>query len=192
MRKILAKTDGRARRLVALAAAVGLLAALTSAGRVRAADKRASPHEQATVTLAGKKVTIEYGRPSKKGRDIFGKTGLVPFGEVWRTGADEATTITCDGNVSIGSLKVPKGTYSLFTIPGEKEWTLVLNKEAKQWGAFKYDQKKDLGRVPLAVSTAGAPVEQFTIALEPQADKKSALLKLSWDTTVASATITAQ
>jgi hypothetical protein len=157
----------------------------SAATTARAADKRASPHEKVSATVAGKKVTIEYGRPYKKGRVLFGKTGIVPDGEVWRTGADEASTLTTEGDLTIGSLKVPKGTYSFFTIPGEKEWTLIVNKEAKQWGSFKYDAKKDLGRTPMTVSSAPTPAEQFTITLEPQADKKSAVLKLAWDTVVA-------
>jgi hypothetical protein len=96
--------------------------------------KRASPHETTSATIGGKKVTIEYGRPYKKNREIFG--GLVPYGEVWRTGADEATVLTTEGDLMIGKLHVPKGTYSLFTVPAKEEWTLVVNKTAKQWGAY--------------------------------------------------------
>ena len=175
------------RKLIRVALCLSVVVA--AAGIVRAADKRASPHEQATIALGGKNITIEYGRPAKKGRDIFG--ALVPWGEVWRTGADEATTITTDTDLVIGTLKVPKGKYSLFIIPTDKakEWPLAINKEAKQWGAFKYDAKKDLGRTMLKIDTAPAAVEQFTIALEAQPDKKTALLKLSWDTTVASVTV---
>ena len=86
---------------------------------------------------------------------------------------------------------MPKGTYALFTVPGEKEWTLVVNKEAKQWGAYKYDAKQDLGRTAMKVSAAAAPVEQLTIAIEPQG-AKAGTLKLSWDKTVATVGITAQ
>jgi hypothetical protein len=144
--------------------------------------ERKSPHEQASATLAGKKVTIDYGRPYKKGRAIFG--GLVPLEKVWRTGADEATVLTTPVDLMIGSLRVPAGSYALFTIPGAKQWTLVVNKVAKQWGAFSYDAKQDLGRVPMTVAAA-ATVEQFTIALAPAGDKKLTLT-LSWDTTTAS------
>lgn len=146
------------------------------------AQGRVSPHEKVTATISGKKVTIEYGRPSMKGRQIFGK--LVPYGEVWRTGADEATTLTTEGDLMIGSLHVPAGTYSLFTIPTEKEWTLVINKQAKQWGAFKYDSKVDLGRAPMKVSR-GPKTEQFTIAIEPRGSNE-ATLKMMWEETVAS------
>jgi hypothetical protein len=162
---------------------------LAAAGVLGAAGGRASPHEQASISLGGKKITIEYGRPSKKGRNIFGE--LVPWGKVWRTGADEATTLTTEADLTIGTIKLPKGAYALFTVPGEKEWTLVVNKEAKQWGAFKYDQKQDLGRTAMQVSQSAVPIEQFTIALEPQAGAANkATLKLSWDKTVASVQIT--
>jgi hypothetical protein len=156
-------------------------------GGLRAQEKRASPHEQASVTLAGKKVTIQYGRPYKKGRAIFG--GLVPYGQVWRTGADEATTLTTDGDLMIGALRVPKGAYALFTVPEKDRWTLVVNKTAKQWGAFSYNAKDDLGRVPMKVGAAPASVEQFTIKLEPAGDRK-ATLQLSWENVVASAPLT--
>jgi hypothetical protein len=149
----------------------------------QAEKKRASPHEKTSATIAGNTITIEYGRPYKKGRDIFG--GLEPLGKVWRTGADEATTFTTGKDVMIGSLHVPAGTYGLFTIPDKDKWTLVLNKTAKQWGAFKYDEGQDLGRVPMQVKTLSAPVEQLTIAIEPTSGS-SGILKITWDRTEAS------
>jgi hypothetical protein len=158
-----------------------VLALSLSTLAARADKPRKSPHEQASAVLAAKKVTIDYGRPFKKGRKIFGE--LVPLDAVWRTGADEATVLTTATDLTIGTLRVPAGSYSLFTIPGAKGWTLIVNKVVKQWGAFAYDAKQDLGRVPMTAA-AGPPVEQFTIALEPAGDKKLTL-KMSWDTTVA-------
>lgn len=158
----------------------------TSAGG--ADEKRASPHEQVSATVGGRKVTVEYGRPYKKGRVIFG--GLVPYDQVWRTGADEATTLTTDGELTIGTLRVPKGSYALFTVPGKSAWTLIVNKTAKQWGAFSYDAKEDVGRVPLKLGASAAPVEQFTIELSPAGDRK-AILKLSWDKVVATVGLSA-
>jgi len=152
----------------------------------RAEEARASPHEEVKATIGGKNITITYGRPYKKGRDIFG--GLVPWGEVWRTGADEATTFTTDGDLTVGDLKVPKGTYALFTLPAQKDWQLIINKTAKQWGAFKYDSKADLGRTRLTVSASEKPIEQFTISIDA-AGKKGAL-KLAWDKTIATVEIT--
>lgn len=169
----------------AIAIAAASIAALSLAGPARAEKQRASPHADATATLAGKQLTVSYGRPFMKGRAIFG--GLVPWGQVWRTGADEATTFTTEADVVVGGLKVPRGEYSLFTIPAEKQWTLVLNKTAKQWGAFKYDAAQDLGRVPMTVTTATRPVEQFTIEMVPAG--KQLTLRLSWDKTVATVTI---
>src|SRR4029079_14089490 len=164
-------------------AAVSIALALPAA--TRAEDKRASPHAEASATLAGKKITVSYGRPFMKGRAIFG--GLVPWGQVWRSGADEATTFVTEADVVIGGLKVPKGEYALFPIPTEKQWTLVVNKTAKQWGAFKYDAAQDLGRVPMTLAAAAKPVEQFTIELVPAG--KQLTLKMSWDKTVASVAI---
>jgi hypothetical protein len=159
--------------------------ALSLAGLVwaQAEKKRASPHESTSGSIGGAKITIEYGRPYKKGREIFG--GLEPLGKVWRTGADEATTLTTDKDLMVGKIHVPAGTYSLFTIPDKKEWTLVLNKTAKQWGAFKYDQAQDLGRTPMQVKTLDSPVEQLTIAIEPKGAKEGTL-KVTWDRTEAS------
>lgn len=174
MRKLI----GTATCLTFLIAAAGLLLAQ--------GEKRVSPHEQTFATIGGKKITIEYGRPYKKGRVIFG--GLVPWGQVWRTGADEATMLTTEGYLMIGNVHVPAGSYSLFTIPNEKEWTLVINKVAKQWGAYNYDQKQDLGRTAMKVAAGAAPVEQLSIAIESQGERKGTL-KVTWDKTVATAPI---
>ncbi len=173
----------------AIAIAAASIAALSLAGSATAEDRpRASPHADAPATLTGKKITVSYGRPYMKGRAIFG--GLVPWGQVWRTGADEATTFTTEADVVIGGLKVPKGEYSLFTIPTEKQWTLVVNKTAKQWGAFKYDAAQDLGRAPMTVTSSTKPVEQFTIEMVPAG--KQLTLRLSWDKTVATVAIAPQ
>jgi hypothetical protein len=168
------------RRVLTLIAMAGLLASLASP---LAAQGRPSPHEKVTATHDGKTITIEYGRPSKKGRAIYG--GLVPFAKVWRTGADERTMITLPFDVMIGSLHVPAGSYSLWTVPGQKEWQLIVNKQAKGWGAdWDYDSKikgEELGRAPMKVSTIPA-VEQFTIKLNPKGDHHFDLV-MEWDTT---------
>jgi hypothetical protein len=103
---------------------------------------------------------------------------------VWRTGADEATTLTTEGDLMLGSLHVPAGTYSLFTLPTEKEWTIIVNKTAKQWGAFKYDAGADVGRAKMSLKSLPSPVEVFTIALEAQGGKGT--LKMHWEKTEAS------
>jgi hypothetical protein len=157
---------------------LGLLAGAVSFAQ----QQRVSPHETTSAVLGGKKVTIEYGRPYKKGREIFGK--LEPFGKVWRTGADEATTIETQGDLMLGSLHVPAGKYALFTIPDQNEWTLIINKVAKQSGAYDYDAKNDLGRVKMKTEKSAKVIEQLTISIEAQGSKGS--LKIAWDDTVAS------
>ena len=153
----------------------------------KAPMQRVSPHEEVSATFGDDRVTIQYGRPSMKGRKIFG--GLVPYDKVWRTGADEATKLTTTADLTIGGLAVPAGSYSLFTLPTEQGWKLIVNKTADQWGAFRYDQAQDLGRVDLQVTKSDKPVEQFTIELVPQGEK-SGLLRLSWENTVASVPFT--
>lgn len=147
------------------------------------AQQRVSPHETTSIEAGGHKITITYGRPSLRGRKMLG--AHEPYGKVWRTGADEATILETDADLDINGLKVPKGSYALFTIPGEKAWTLIVNKTAKQWGAFNYKQGDDLGRVPMNVAKPGATVEEFTIKLTP-AGSNACTLSLAWENTEAS------
>ncbi len=135
------------------------------------AKERVSPH----TTVKGKNVSVTYGQPYKKGREIFG--ALEAYGKVWRTGADEATEITFDKNGTFGGQQVKAGTYSLFTIPGKDEWTIILNSQLKQWGAFEYDSKKDVLRVTAKTKHLDKVVEQFTISLD------NSMMKLDWDQT---------
>ena len=170
---------------VLLTASAGLLIfALTTLAPAQ--EPRKSPHESTSIEVGGHKITITYGRPYLRGRKMIGDHE--PYGKVWRTGADEATTIRTDADVDINGLKVPKGVYALFTIPKENSWTLIVNKTAKQWGAFSYKQADDLGRTEMTVSKADAPVEQFTISLAPDGGS-GATLKMAWDKTVASVPI---
>lgn len=155
---------------------------LMAGGLASAQEPRLSPHETTSAVLGGKKVTIEYGRPYKKGREIFGK--LEPFGKVWRTGANEATTIETAGDLMLGSLHVPAGKYSLFTIPGETEWTLIINKVAKQSGAYAYDAKNDLGRIKMKLEKSPKVTEQLTISIDAQGSRGT--LKIAWDNVIAS------
>ena len=110
--------------------------------------------------------------------------------EVWRTGADEATTVETDRDLMVGELHVPAGTYSLFTVPGESEWTLIVNKVAQQWGAFRYDEAQDLGRVPMSVSTSEEMTEQLTIGVEA-GEGQNGTLSIVWDQTVATVAVVA-
>lgn len=165
----------------------GFLSLAIFAASLGAQEQRKSPHETISATLGGKKITISYGRPYLKGRKAVGGS-LVPYGEVWRTGADEATKLTADADLRIGDLRVPKGSYALFTLPQKDGWTLIVSKKADQWGAFDYKQSDDLGRTPLAVKQISSPVEEFTMTLEPKSGD-SVLLTLKWENTEASTTI---
>jgi len=124
---------------------------------------RPSKNGKTEAKIGSVTVTIEYGRPKVKGREIWG--GLVPYGEVWRTGANEATTISFDGDVTIEGKPLPAGTYALFTVPTQDKWTWIFNKTAKQWGAFKYDAAKDALRVE-AEPVGHEPTEEMTFAID--------------------------
>jgi hypothetical protein len=127
-------------------------------------SKRPSPPAKAEGTVDGAKIVIDYSVPSVKGRKIFG--GLEPYGKVWRTGANEATTFEVDKNVKVEGKELPKGKYALFTIPGENEWTIIFNKNASQWGAFDYKEAEDAFRVTVKAGKTDKLIEQFNIALE--------------------------
>jgi len=144
-----------------------------------------SPHESTSLEVGGHKITITYGRPSLHGRKMIGEHE--PYGKVWRTGADEATTIETDADLDLNGLKVPKGTYSLFTIPEPDSWTLIVNKVAKQWGAFKYSEheSEDVGRTKMHVTKLSSPVEEFTISMTPSGSD-GFTLKLAWQDVEAS------
>ena len=140
-----------------------MLALVTALSSTLAQEKPASPQATATGKIGAANVKIVYCQPSARGRKIMG--GLVPYGEVWRTGANEATTIEIDKPVKIEGKDLAPGKYSLFTIPGENEWTIIVNKEAKQWGAYKYKQEDDVLRVTVKPTKTSAPVETFNIAV---------------------------
>src|SRR4030095_9229166 len=133
--------------------------------------KPASPHESVT----GQDISVRYGRPYKKGRVIFGQ--LVPYGKVYRCGADSATTVTFDKDANVGGKPVKAGTYTLFVIPNEQSWTIILNSQLGQWGAFDYDKykDKDVLHVDVPVHKLDQPVEQLTISLPVSA------MVIEWD-----------
>ncbi|MBO0861112.1 MAG: DUF2911 domain-containing protein [Chloracidobacterium sp.] len=159
-----------------------LLALATLIGMAAAQMSRVSPHETTELTLNGKKIAVTYGRPSLKGRKVG--VELAPYGKVWRTGADEATVLKTEADLTIGNLAVPKGSYAIFTLPSETGWKLIINKVSDQWGAFTYNEKQDLGRVDMKVAKTSAPVEQFTIKLSKS--DKGGVMKLEWENTSAS------
>lgn len=140
---------------------------------------RPSPLEMVTMKYEDIYVKITYGRPHKRGRNIFGD--LLPYGEVWRTGANEATEITVTGSVNLGGQTIKPGTYTLFTIPQKDHWTIILNSDLGQWGAYNYNSKFDVVRFDVPVVKSVEVYEPFTIAFEQQA--KSAELVMMWDET---------
>ncbi len=123
---------------------------------------RASKNGKVEGTIDGVTVTLEYGRPNVKGRTVWGD--LVPYGKVWRTGADEATTITFSADVEIGGETLAAGTYGLFTLPGENEWTVIFNKVADQWGT-RYDDGQDALRVTATPKAIGEHVEEMEFVI---------------------------
>jgi hypothetical protein len=141
-----------------------------------AQEKRLSPHETVNATVDGAKISITYGRPYLKGRKVG--VQLAPYGKVWRTGADEATTLVTDKALMFGNTHVEPGTYTIYTLPGEKEWQLIINKQTGQWGT-DYDQNQDLARIPMKVSKSPSTVEQLTIAINDT--PAGGELKLSWE-----------
>jgi Protein of unknown function (DUF2911) len=170
---------------------VGLLfilsfAILTSAQQDK--SKRPSPPAQAQCKLPdGKTITVDYSSPRLKGRKVGGE--VAPFGEIWRTGANEATTFVTTANLSVEGTDVPAGSYTIFTIPEQDKWTLIISKVTGEWGIPYKDEYKsqEVARVPMQVSKTSAPVENFTISFDQSG---GCTLQLSWGNTMASAKFT--
>jgi hypothetical protein len=137
-----------------------------------------SPPGAAEFSLNGKKITVNYSRPSMRGRKIMGE--LVPYDKVWRTGANEATSLSTEADLVMGGVTIPKGNYTLFTVPSPQKWLLIINKQTGQWGT-DYDQSQDLARSDMKVETLKEPVEQFTISFAPT--EKGGVMKLEWEST---------
>jgi hypothetical protein len=179
------------KKQVAIVTAALLLVSSTQMSLGQDKSKRPSPPASAECKFSdGKSIKTDYSSPRRKDpksgeiRKIYG--GLVPFGKLWRTGANDATTFETTANLSIGGTAVPAGKYTLYTIPGEKGWKLIINKQTGQWGT-EYDEKQDLGRVDMESSKLDAPVENFTISFHEMG--KGCHLYLDWENTRASVEI---
>jgi hypothetical protein len=166
-------------RLSAAAVAAAILIVAPLALTLAAQQPPLSPPGTASVKIGAATITIDYGRPSIRGRKIMG--GLVPYDKVWRTGANAATTLKTDAALDLGGAVVPAGTYTIYSWPGEKAWKLIVNKQTGQWGT-QYDEKQDLARVDLKVEVLPAPVELFTITLAA-AGANAGTLTLEWEST---------
>ena len=140
----------------------------------------ASPRQKVEQQFSMSKITVDYSRPRVKGRKIFGD--LVPFGKVWRAGANSSTKITFEQSVNFGGKTVSAGTYGLFVIPTEKEWKVILNKDSQQWGAYTFDEKQNVVDVTIPVQKLAEKQEWFVIELNP-VDDNSVNLVMKWDFT---------
>ena len=167
-------------RKVRSAVLAGLVIVCTAYGQ-----RWTSPPASAAVQVAGKRISVDYYAPSMHGRPIMG--ALVPFGKVWCPGANVATGLTTTADLQIGNLKLPKGTWSIWAIPGEKEWTLIINKQSGQHH-LDYDAAEDFGRTKMTLKTLSSPAETFRIELIATggAASKTGILSLIWETTEAS------
>ncbi len=146
-------------------------------------SKRPSPPAQAQCKLPdGKTITTDYSSPRAKGRQIFG--GLVPYNEVWRTGANEATTFVTTANLNVEGKDVPAGSYTIFTVPAQDKWTLIINKKTGEWGIPYHYESDELVRVPMQVGKTSGPVENFTINYDQSGG--GCTLQISWENTQAS------
>ena len=162
---------------------VAVLVPRSSSGQ---APRYTSPPASTNITIAGKKIRIDYYAPSMHGREIMG--ALVPFGEVWCPGANVATGITTEADLRINEVKLPKGTYSLWAIPGEKEWTLIINKQSGQFH-LDYDASTDFARTKMNVKKLAAPVETLRFDLRAEGDTRG-VIALVWENTEASVPFT--
>lgn len=138
----------------------------------------ASPRQKVEQQFSMSKITLDYGRPGVKGRKIFGE--LVPYGKVWRAGANSSTKITFEQSINFGGKVVPAGTYGLFIQPSEKEWKVILNKDSKQWGAYEYDEKLNVAEVIIPLQNLSEKQEWFEITLNPMDDNAIDLV-FKWD-----------
>lgn len=165
------------RKVCAAAVVGGALLGAASTPAQQLELPRPSPRATVMQQVGLTEVTIAYGRPAVRGRDVWG--GLVPLGEVWRTGANEATTITFSTEVRVADSRIPAGTYGLFTVPGREEWTVILNREAAQWGAYQYKEEGDVVRFVVPVAP-GEFAEMLTFSFS-EVGLEGATINLHWE-----------
>lgn len=149
---------------------------------ISAQRPRISPHESIVATVDGAKLEIVYGRPTMRGRTIFG--GLVPYGSVWCPGADEATTLNSTRELEIGSIRVPAGPHTIWMLPNPDRWMLIISREPSGFHT-KYNSRADLGRVELRIRALASPVERLTFAIEPTPG--GGMIMMTWEKTEVSA-----
>ena len=173
--------------LAFLSAAMTYSAAIAGA-KAQATDKskRPSPAAHAEFRFGdGKTVIVDYSSPGAKGRVVYG--GLVPYGQIWRAGANEATTFVTNTDLMVGGRAVPAGSYTIFVIPKQDKWTLIINKKTGEWGVPYPGESSELLRVDMKVSALPAPVEDFRIAFDKAGNNGT--MRMDWETTRASVEI---
>jgi hypothetical protein len=181
------------RKFALIAVSLFAVATLASAQMNMSDDKskRPSPPASAACKFSdGKTIKIDYSSPRAKGRKIFGEASekaIVPYGQIWRTGANDATTFVTDTNLNVGGKAVPAGSYTIFTVPKADAWLLVISKKTGEWGTDYPGEKEDLVRVPMTVSKPSAPVENFAMAFDQAGSKCT--LRMEWENTRASVEI---
>jgi len=164
-----------------------VLVSLAPSARAQMGGQPLSPAAKADCKFPnGKTIHIDYSSPRMRGRKIFG--GLVTYGEVWRAGANEATTFVLDADVSVGGKTVPRGSYTVFALPNPDAWTLIISKQTGEWGLPYPGEQDDLARVPMKVSRLPSALENFTIAFDSTGG--SCTLRMEWELTRASVEIT--
>jgi Protein of unknown function (DUF2911) len=172
-------------RLIRLALC-GLLLLSLAAVATPTSAQIASPPAKADCKLSnGKTVHVDYSSPRMRGRKIFGD--LVPYGEPWRAGANEATTFVIDAGMNVGGKAVPAGSYTLFALPKPDSWTLIISKQTGEWGVPYPGEEYDFARIPMKVSKLPSPVEDFTIAFDQSSG--ACTMRLDWETTRAAVDI---
>lgn len=152
-------------------------------------NSRPSPPESTKCDLpGGKTIAVDYSSPRMKGRKVFGD--LVPYGKVWRTGANEATTFVTGEDLTAGGKNIPAGSYTMFTVPQADKWTLIINKHTGEWGIpYKYESE-ELARIPMTVTKTAAPVEEFKISFDQSST--GCTMHISWENTEASVAFNAK
>jgi len=159
-----------------------ILTVILLAGTVGAQQPPVVPRDSTGVIIAGKQISINYGRPSMNGRKIMGE--YVPYNRVWRTGSGRSTTLVTEADLELGGMEIPRGAYSLYTFPTEAQWKLIVNKQTGQWGTI-YNPQQDLARIAMEKRSLPSPVERLTFVLD-RAGNNSGILRIEWERTALS------
>jgi len=176
----------RVRTATGIISMIALASILAGPARAQMGGQAASPPAKADCKFAdGKTIHVDYSSPRMRGRKIFG--GLVPYGEVWRAGANEATTFVIDADMNVAGKTVPAGSYTLFTLPKEDGWILIISKQTGEWGVPYPGEADDFARVPMKVGKIASPLEDFTISFDHA--ENACTLRMEWETTQASVQI---